>query len=52
MLTPEKCMDIQRAIGSDIMMQLDDVVETISKDKPRNELATKRSVRWLDRAFT
>ena len=45
-------MDIQTSINSDIMMQLDDVVVTTSTDKPRNELATKRSVRWLDRAFT
>lgn len=52
LLTPEKCMDIQTSIGSDIMMQLDDVVVTTSDDRPRNELATKRSVRWLDRAFT
>ena len=51
MLTPEKCMDIQTSINSDIMMQLDDVVVTTSTDRERNELATKRSVRWLDRAY-
>ena len=27
LLTPEKSMDIQNAIGADIMMQLDDVVD-------------------------
>ena len=51
MLTPEKCMEIQNSINSDIMMQLDDVVVTTSKDKERNTLATKRSIRWLDRAY-
>lgn len=33
------------------MMQLDDVVETVSKDTARNKLATERSIRWLDRAY-
>jgi len=51
LLSPEKCMDIQSSINSDIMMQLDDVVVTTSEDKERNTLATKRSIRWLDRAF-
>jgi len=51
LLTPEKCMEIQNSINSDIMMQLDDVVETTSKDFVRNDLATKRSIRWLDRAY-
>ena len=51
MLTPERCMEIQNSINSDIMMQLDDVVVTTSKDKERNTLATKRSIRWLDRAY-
>merc|ERR1712142_1215919 len=51
LLSPEKCMQIQSVIKSDIMMQLDDVVETISKDEDRNKLATERSIRWLDRAY-
>lgn len=48
LLTPEKSIEIQNAIGSDIMMQLDDVVSsTISG--PRVEEAMHRTIRWLDR---
>jgi tRNA-guanine family transglycosylase len=32
MLTPEKSMQIQNAIGADIMMQLDDVVSSTLED--------------------
>jgi tRNA-guanine family transglycosylase len=50
LLTPEKSMEIQNAIGSDIMMQLDDVISsTISG--PRVETAMWRSLRWLDRCI-
>lgn len=50
LLTPEKSMEIQNAIGSDIMMQLDDVISsTISG--PRVEVAMWRSLRWLDRCI-
>ncbi|XP_077118121.1 queuine tRNA-ribosyltransferase catalytic subunit 1 isoform X2 [Ranitomeya variabilis] len=50
LLTPEKSIEIQNALGSDIMMQLDDVVSsTISG--PRVEEAMYRSVRWLDRCI-
>ncbi|XP_043940410.1 queuine tRNA-ribosyltransferase catalytic subunit 1 isoform X3 [Protopterus annectens] len=50
LLTPEKSIEIQNALGSDIMMQLDDVVSsTISG--PRVEDAMLRSVRWLDRCI-
>jgi len=48
MLTPEKSMEIQNIIGSDIMMQLDDVVST-TLSGPRVEEAMHRSIRWLDR---
>ncbi|MBL0333563.1 MAG: tRNA guanosine(34) transglycosylase Tgt [Chlorobiota bacterium] len=48
-LTPEKVIDIQRAIGSDIMMVLD---EFRSPDLPVNEHreAAERSLRWAIRA--
>ena len=34
LLTPEKSMEIQNAIGADIMMQLDDVVDVKITGKP------------------
>ncbi|XP_028678924.2 queuine tRNA-ribosyltransferase catalytic subunit 1 isoform X1 [Erpetoichthys calabaricus] len=50
LLTPEESINIQNALGSDIMMQLDDVVSsTISG--PRVEEAMHRSIRWLDRCI-
>lgn len=50
LLTPEKSIDLQNSIGSDIMMQLDDVISsTISG--PRVEEAMWRSIRWLDRCI-
>ena len=42
MLTPEKSMEIQNAIGADIMMQLDDVVCSTTTG-PRVEEAMNRS---------
>ena len=44
MLTPEKCIEIQNAIGADIMMQLDDVVKTTFLDKSRIEESVHRYV--------
>lgn len=44
MLTPEKCIEIQNAIGADIMMQLDDVIKTTYLDKSRVEESVHRSV--------
>lgn len=35
MLTPEHSIEIQNAIGADIIMQLDDVIKTTSPDKDR-----------------
>ena len=49
-LTPERSMEIQNAIGSDIMMQLDDVVPAVV-DQQRVHEAMERSVRWLDRCI-
>jgi len=52
MLTPERSIEIQRAIGADIMMQLDDVVDATHSDPDRFEEARHRTVRWLDRCLT
>lgn len=51
LLTPEHSMSLQNSIGSDIMMQLDDVLVTTSPDKERMREAMLRSVRWLDRCI-
>ncbi|XP_030401900.1 queuine tRNA-ribosyltransferase catalytic subunit 1 isoform X2 [Gopherus flavomarginatus] len=50
LLTPEKSIEIQNALGSDIMMQLDDVVSS-TLTGPRVEEAMYRSIRWLDRCI-
>src|SRR5215469_3966873 len=50
-LTPEHSINLQNSIGSDIIMQLDDVVATTSPDSKRMEEAMRRSVRWLDRCI-
>ena len=50
LLTPEHSMSLQNSIGSDIMMQLDDVVHTMTTG-PRMEEAMWRSIRWLDRCI-
>ncbi|KAG7255518.1 hypothetical protein CRUP_009305 [Coryphaenoides rupestris] len=50
LLTPEKSIEIQNSLGSDIMMQLDDVVSS-TVTGPRVEEAMHRSVRWLDRCI-
>ncbi|KZF25538.1 Queuine/other tRNA-ribosyltransferase [Xylona heveae TC161] len=51
LLTPEHSISLQNSIGSDIMMQLDDVIATTSPDLARMEEAMHRSVRWLDRCM-
>ncbi|KDQ21808.1 hypothetical protein BOTBODRAFT_26219 [Botryobasidium botryosum FD-172 SS1] len=50
MLTPEESISIQHSIGADIVMQLDDVVSSLTTG-PRVEEAMWRSVRWLDRCI-
>ena len=50
LLTPERSIELQNAIGADIMMQLDDVVSSLTTG-PRVEEAMLRSVRWLDRSI-
>jgi queuine tRNA-ribosyltransferase catalytic subunit len=51
LLTPEHSMSLQNSIGSDIIMQLDDVIQTTSPDHARMEEAMERSIRWLDRCI-
>ena len=45
-------MSLQNSIGSDIMMQLDDVIQTTSPDHARMKEAMERSIRWLDRCIS
>ncbi|PIO68158.1 putative tRNA-guanine transglycosylase [Teladorsagia circumcincta] len=47
-LTPEMSIEIQQALGADIMMQLDHVVHVLTTGDIVKE-AMERSVRWLDR---
>lgn len=51
LLTPEHSISLQNSIGSDIMMQLDDVIATTSPDISRIREAMHRSIRWLDRCI-
>lgn len=48
LLTPEKSIELQNHIGADIIMQLDDVVPSLTSG-PRVAEAMERSIRWLDR---
>ncbi|KAK0421260.1 hypothetical protein QR680_015143 [Steinernema hermaphroditum] len=50
LLTPEMSIEIQEALGADIVMQLDHVVHVLTTG-PIVEEAMERSVRWLDRCF-
>ena len=51
LLTPEHSISLQNTIGSDIIMQLDDVIVTTSPDAVRMKEAMQRSIRWLDRCI-
>ncbi|KAF8441881.1 queuine tRNA-ribosyltransferase [Terfezia claveryi] len=51
LLTPEASISLQNSIGSDILMQLDDVIVTTSQDHERMREAMHRSIRWLDRCI-
>ena len=51
LLTPEHSISLQNTIGSDIIMQLDDVIASTSPDYERVKEAMHRSVRWLDRCI-
>ena len=49
MLTPERSMEIQRLLGSDIVMAFDQLVPTTSTPKQQQE-AMDRSMRWARRS--
>lgn len=51
LLRPEDSITHQNKIGSNIMMALDDVVSSVSDKHERFEIATYRTLRWLDRCF-
>ncbi|KAI6659023.1 hypothetical protein LOD99_14699 [Oopsacas minuta] len=51
LLTPEMSINIQSKIGADVIMQLDDVVSSLTTG-PRVEEAMLRSIRWLDRCIS
>ena len=51
LLTPEHSISLQNTIGSDIIMQLDDVIASTSPDYERVKEAMQRSIRWLDRCI-
>ncbi|VDM70445.1 unnamed protein product, partial [Strongylus vulgaris] len=47
-LPPEMSIEIQQALGADIMMQLDHVIHVLTTGDIVEE-AMQRSIRWLDR---
>jgi queuine tRNA-ribosyltransferase len=49
MLSPERSMEVQRLLGSDIVMAFDQLVPTTSTDKDQRE-AMERSMRWARRS--
>eukprot|EP01041_Mallomonas_annulata_P003614 gene3614-7194_t len=51
LLTPEQSIKFQNDIGADIIMQLDDVISSVTISQERFIEATARSVRWLDRCI-
>ena len=51
LLKPEDSIRIQQAIGSDIMMQLDDVLHIKTPSREDMEDSMLRSIRWLDRCI-
>ncbi len=51
-ITPEKSMQIQFKLGSDIIMAFDDLTGLSPKVRERTEEAVERTHRWLDRCIT
>jgi queuine tRNA-ribosyltransferase len=49
MLTPERSIEVQRLLGSDIVMAFDELVPTTSSTERQRE-ATERSMRWAQRS--
>jgi len=51
LLTPEKSINLQNQIGSDIIMALDDVISSTTTGDRVAE-ASKRTIRWIDRCIS
>lgn len=51
LLTPEMSMRLQNQIGADIMMALDDVVDSKTVNDARFREACFRTLRWIDRCI-
>jgi queuine tRNA-ribosyltransferase len=49
MLSPERSIEVQRLLGSDIVMQFDQLVPTTSTPRAQRE-AMERSIRWAKRS--
>jgi queuine tRNA-ribosyltransferase len=49
MLSPERSIEVQRLLGSDIVMQFDQLVPTTSTPEAQRE-AMERSIRWAKRS--
>lgn len=49
MLSPERSIEVQRLLGSDIVMQFDQLVPTTSSPEAQRE-AMERSIRWARRS--
>ena len=49
MLSPERSIEVQRLLGSDIVMQFDQLVPTTSTEQAQRE-AMERSIRWATRS--
>ncbi len=52
LLRPEDSIYHQNNIGSDIIMALDDVVSSTTINSTRFQIATYRTLRWLDRCIS
>ena len=50
MLSPERSIEVQRLLGSDILMQFDHLVPTSSTKQAQRE-AMERSIRWAKRSL-
>ncbi|GAA3891949.1 tRNA guanosine(34) transglycosylase Tgt [Sphingomonas limnosediminicola] len=49
MLSPERSIEVQRLLGSDIVMQFDQLVPTTST-REQQDVAMERSIRWAKRS--
>ena len=49
-ITPEKDMEIQEALGADIIMAFDECT-TYGTDKKHSKIALDRTINWLDRCY-